>query len=114
MQITVTGHRLDVTQAIHDFTINKFNRLEKHFDKIIKIHVIFDIEHLDQVAEATVHVSGANIHVKSKSSDLYHAIDSLVDKLDRKIIQLKEKRNSHRDHRDKTSEHIRIDDDIDS
>ena len=37
MQITITGHQLDVTEALREYINNKFAKLERHFDKITSI-----------------------------------------------------------------------------
>ena len=58
MQINITGHRMDVTTALRTFTEEKFDKLERHFDQITKINVVFDVEKLRQIAEATVFVYG--------------------------------------------------------
>lgn len=91
MQINITGHRMDVTPAIRAFTEEKFQRLERHFDHITAIHVVFDVEKLRQIAEATVFISKGEMHASSESEDLYAAIDSLVDKLNRQLMKHKEK-----------------------
>jgi putative sigma-54 modulation protein len=100
MEITFTGHRMEVTPAIKAFTIEKFDKLARHFDKITAINVVFDVEKLRQIAEATVLIAKGELHASSESADLYTAIDELVDKLDRQLIKHKEKRLNHRDHRD--------------
>ncbi len=97
MQINITGHRLDVTPALRQFTKEKFDKLQRHFDKITTINVTFDVEKLMQIAEATIFVSKAELHARSESEDMYTAIDSLIDKLDRQIIKHKEKIKGHRD-----------------
>jgi putative sigma-54 modulation protein len=51
---------------------------------------------LNQKAEATVHISGAHVFADSTHEDMYAAIDSLADKLDRQIIKHKEKIQSRR------------------
>ena len=91
MQINFTGHRMDVTPALRMFTEEKFDRLERHFDKITAINVVFDVEKLRQIAEATVLVAKGELHASSESEDMYTAIDILVDKLDRQLIKHKEK-----------------------
>src|SRR3989338_933395 len=100
MQINFTGHGLEVTPALRTFTKEKFDKLERHFDKITAINVIFDIEKLQQIAEATILVHKAELHASAASEDMYAAIDELVDKLDRQLIKHKEKIRDHRDHRD--------------
>ncbi len=97
MQINFTGHNVDVTPTLRTFTQEKFNKLERHFEKIISIHVSFDIEKIMQVAEATVHIVKGEIHAHAESEDLYTAIDNLVDKLDRQLIKHKEKISEHRE-----------------
>ena len=41
-----------------------------------------------QRAEVTVHVKGKDLFAECTSEDLYAAIDQLMDKLDRRLIQL--------------------------
>ncbi|HSB96417.1 MAG TPA: ribosome-associated translation inhibitor RaiA, partial [Spongiibacteraceae bacterium] len=53
--------------------------------------VTLTVEKLVQRAEATVHVAGANLFAECASEDMYSAIDSLADKLDRQLIKHKEK-----------------------
>jgi len=91
MQINITGHRMDVTPALRAFTEEKFDRLERHFDHITSINVVFDVEKLRQIAEATIFVAKGELHASSESEDMYAAIDTLVDKLNRQLIKHKEK-----------------------
>jgi ribosome hibernation promoting factor len=97
MQIKFTGHRLEVTPAIRQYAIEKLERLERHFDKITSVNVIFDVEKLRQIVEATVHVAKGELHASSESEDMYASIDALVDKLDRQLIKHKEKLKNHRE-----------------
>ena len=93
MQIKITGHHVEVTEALRNFVNEKFQRLERHFEHVIDTHVILSVEKLVQKAEATVHVNGANLFAEQEHSDLYAAIDGLIDKLDRQTIKYKEKQN---------------------
>ncbi len=95
MQINFTGHRMEVTSALKTFTQEKFDKLERHFDKITAINVIFDVEKLRQIAEATILVAKGEVHASSESEDMYTAVDILVDKLDRQLIKHKEKMRDH-------------------
>lgn len=100
MNINITGHHIEVTPALRDYTQEKFNKLERHFDKITSIQVIFDIEKLDQIAEATIKIAKSELHASSRTEDLYASIDDLVDKLDRQLIKHKEKIREHHHLRD--------------
>ncbi|OGV43648.1 MAG: ribosomal subunit interface protein [Legionellales bacterium RIFCSPHIGHO2_12_FULL_42_9] len=97
MQINFTGHGLDVTPALRTFTQEKFNRLERHFNKITAIHVIFHVEKLNQIAEATLLIAKGELHASATSEDMYVAVDELVQKLNRQLIKHKEKISDHRD-----------------
>lgn len=96
MHINLTGHHLEVTEALRSYVDNKFERLARHFDHVINAHVILSVEKLEQKAEATLHVNGSTLFADAVHEDMYAAIDSLVDKLDRQILRYKEKRHNHR------------------
>lgn len=96
MQITISGHHLDVTDSLKNYVTTKLERLDNHHDRITSTHVILSVDKLIQKAEATLHVSGKDIFADSTHEDLYAAIDSLADKLDRQLIKHKEKMRSHR------------------
>ena len=91
MQMTISGHHLDITDAINDYVTAKLSKLERHNDRITSTNVILSVDKLIQKAEATVHVSGGEFFANSENEDLYAAIDMLVDKLDRQLIKHKEK-----------------------
>ncbi|MDP3562756.1 MAG: ribosome-associated translation inhibitor RaiA [Legionellaceae bacterium] len=97
MQINFTGHKMDVTPALKEYAQEKFDKLERHFDKITAINVVFDIEKLRQIAEATILVNKGELHASSESHNMYNAIDLLIDKLDKQLIKHKEKLKDHRD-----------------
>ena len=91
MQVDITGHHIEVTESLKNYVNEKFQKLERHFDHVIDSHVILSVEKLVQKAEATVHDNGAKLFAVSEHSDLYAAIDGLIDKLDRQTIKHKEK-----------------------
>jgi putative sigma-54 modulation protein len=97
MQINFTGHGIDITPALKTFTEEKFKKLERHYDRILSIHVVFHVEKLNQIAEATVHVTKDEIHAHASAENMYTSIDDLVNKLDRQLIKHKEKLDNHRE-----------------
>ena len=98
MQLNLTGHHVEITDSMRNYVQEKFSRLTRHFDHVTNVHVILSIEKLQQKAEATMHVSGADLFAEAVHEDMYAAIDALVDKLDRQVIKHKEKLKSHRGH----------------
>jgi putative sigma-54 modulation protein len=95
MQLSVTGHHVEITDALRDYVGTKLAKLERHFDNMTDIHCILTVEKLVHKAEATVHVGGGTIHADSTEDDMYAAIDMLVDKLDRQVKKHKEKLTDH-------------------
>ena len=91
MQVNLTGHHVDVTEALRGYVDEKIARLERHFDHVTNVHVILSVEKLSKKAEATVHIAGADVFADSVHEDMYAAIDALVDKLDRQVLRHKEK-----------------------
>ena len=96
MNLHLTGHQLEITPAIRDYVANKLARITHHFDHVIDVNVILSVDKLQQKIEVNVHVRGRDIFCESIDSDMYAAIDSLVDKLDRTIIKHKERNREHR------------------
>jgi len=95
MQIDVTGHHVELTDPLRNYVNEKFERLERHFDHVTDVHVILSVEKLRHTAEATIHISGGKLFADSTDEDMYAAIDSLTDKLDRQIKKHKEKLTDH-------------------
>lgn len=95
MQYSVTGHHVEVSSALKDYVGQKLEKLERHFDHLTDIHCILTVEKLRHKAEATVHLTGGTLHASAEQEDMYAAIDSLVDKLDRQVIKHKGKLNDH-------------------
>ena len=91
MQLNVSGHHVEVTDPLREYVESKFERLQRHFDQITNTEVTLVIEKMVQKAEATLHISGADLFAAAESDDMYAAIDALADKLDRQLIKHKEK-----------------------
>lgn len=96
MQLNISGHHLDITKAIKQHAEEKLSKIEHHFDHLINVNMILEVEKDVQKAEATIHISGADLFAKAQSSDMYTSIDKLVNKLDAQVRKHKEKLNNHR------------------
>jgi putative sigma-54 modulation protein len=95
MQLSVTGHHIEVTDSLRGYVEKKLERITRHFDQVLDVHCVLTVEKLEQKAEATLHVSGSSIHADAVDLNMYAAIDALTDKLDRCVKKHKEKRNDH-------------------
>jgi len=100
MNLTISGHHLEVTPALRTYVTSKLDRITRHFDQLVDIKVLLSVEKQKekekrQRAECTIHVKGNDMFAESANEDLYAAVDSLMDKLDRQIGKHKEKTKDH-------------------
>lgn len=98
MNLSISGHHVEVTPAIRGYMTSKLERIRRHFDQVIDVNAVLSIDNLVRKAEVTLHVRGKDIHVESIDGDMYAAIDTLIDKLDRQVIKYKDKRLDHHHH----------------
>ncbi len=93
MNLSISGHHLVVTPALREYVTSKLNRIRHHFDQVIDVNVILSVDNkLQQKAEIALHVAGKDLFAECSDTDLYAAIDCLIDKLDRQVIKHKQKR----------------------
>lgn len=95
MNLTISGHHLDVTPAIREYVMNKLERVRRHFDQVIDVTVVLSVEKLRQKAEINLHLRGKDLHCEATDEDLYAAVDLLIDKLDRQVVKHKECVKAH-------------------
>jgi putative sigma-54 modulation protein len=100
MNLTISGHHLEVTPALREYVLTKLDRVTRHFDQVVDVNVLLTVENLKekerrQKAEVTLHVKGRDIFVEQANEDLYAAIDQLMDKLDRQVVRHKDRLQDH-------------------
>jgi len=95
MNLNITGHHVEVTDAIRAYTTEKIDRVVRHSDNVTSVQVILSVDKLNQKAEVTVHLRGKDIHIECVDTDLYAAIDALADKLSRQMQKHKQKISEH-------------------
>ena len=95
MQLNVSGHHIEITDSLRAYVESKIEKLERHFDLVTDVSCILTVEKMRHKAEATVKVNGGTIYADTTEEDMYAAIDSLADKLDRQVRKYKEKLVDH-------------------
>jgi putative sigma-54 modulation protein len=96
MQLNVSGHHIEVTDALRGYVETKIEKIERHFDLVSDVNCVLTVEKLRHKAEARVNVNGGTIYADNTEEDMYAAIDGLVDKLERRVRKYKEKLGDHR------------------
>ena len=95
MQLTVSGHHIEITHALREHVSEKFEKLQRHIEHITNIDVTLVVEKATHKAEANLHISGADLFASAENEDMYAAIDALTEKLDRQISKHKGKHRGH-------------------
>ena len=100
MNLTISGHHLEVTPALRSYVTTKLDRITRHFDQVVDVKVLLSIENQKekegrQRAECNIRVKGNDLFAESSSEDLYAAVDELVDKLDRQVVKHKDRIQNH-------------------
>lgn len=104
MHIKISGHHITVTPAIEASIVEKFARVERHFDHINSMQVVLsldnhhtDFSHKGQAnhkAEVILRVPGAELFAQACADDMYASIAMLSEKLDRQVKRHKERQMS--------------------
>jgi putative sigma-54 modulation protein len=100
MNLTISGHHLEVTPALRSYVTTKLDRVIRHFDQVVDVKVLLTVEKQKekekrQRAECNIHVKGSDMFAESSHEDLYAAVDELVDKLDRQVVRHKSRVQEH-------------------
>ncbi|MEP6557680.1 MAG: ribosome-associated translation inhibitor RaiA [Burkholderiales bacterium] len=103
MNLTISGHHVEVTPALRSYVTGKLERITRHFDQVVDVKVTLTVEKVKdkderQRAECSIHVKGNDLFAESTNADLYAAVDDLVDKLDRQVVKHKDRITDHHHH----------------
>ena len=100
MNIKILGHHVEITPAMRSHLEDKLKKISGHFDQVQNITVTLSINNekekdLRNHAEITLHLKGKDLFAEAHNGDMDHAMDLVVDKLDRQVLKHKEKVQDH-------------------
>jgi putative sigma-54 modulation protein len=100
MNLTISGHHLEVTPSLRSYVTTKLDRIKRHFDQVVDVKVLLTVEKQKekkgrQRAECNIHVKGTDMFAECSHADLYAAVDELVDILDRQVVRHKDRLQNH-------------------
>ena len=78
MNLSISGHHLEVTPALREYVTSKLRRIRHHFDHVIDVNVILSVEKLVQRAEMKLLVAGHEIFAEATHTDPYTAITAKI------------------------------------
>ena len=94
MKIKITGRHISVSEKLKEYAEKRISKIEKYFQQIIDIQLIFYIEKLDHIAELLINGDSVQFHAREKAADLFSAVDLLIDKMEKQIVRFKERTQS--------------------
>lgn len=100
MNLKINSRHVEVTPAMRSHLEAGLAKIRKHFDHVIDASAFLMVDKakekdLRQSAEITIHLKGKDLFAEAHNADLYHAMDTVVDKLERQVVKHKEKIQDH-------------------
>ncbi len=99
MKVHTQSVNFNADQKLIDFIQNRMDKLEQHYDKVIKSDVYLKVENTsdkqNKIFEAHLSVPGENIVVKKQCKTFEEGADSAVSSLQRQLKKRKEKLRSY-------------------
>lgn len=96
MKCDIRGDKLLITNSIRSYIKEKLSKLNKFFEEpeTINAKVALRIRGLDQIIEVTIPMNNFTLRSEEAHTDLYAAIDLVIDKLERQLVKNKTKMQS--------------------
>ncbi len=94
MDTHLTFRRMESTDAIKEYTENKLEKIKKYVQEPLGIHVIFSKERFQYLIEINLSGNGLDLHAEDRNEDLYAAIDLVMDKVEKQLRRLRDKRKN--------------------
>ena len=91
MQIAVTFRHMEADEGVKRYVKGKVQRLQKYIENPREVHVVLSVEKFRHAAEITILGNGITLNSRGRNSDLYAAIDQMVEKMERQIRERREK-----------------------
>lgn len=101
-EIEITGRNLEITDRLNDYVTKKVSKLDRYLSDIDEAHI--ELSHAKsarsasdrQVAQLTIRGKGFILRSEERADDIYAALDTALDKMQRRIERYKGKRNRGR------------------
>lgn len=96
MNIELSGHHVEITDAIRETVNNRFSKIDSHYPQLDSVKVTLTVERNVQSIEAVTQYLGSAVAINAESHDLYTAITDGVKKLDSALSHRKGTQSSRR------------------
>ena len=101
-QVEITGRNMEVTDRLNDYVTKKVNKLDRYLSGIDEAHV--DLAYIKsarsasdrQVAQVTIRGKGFILRSEERADDIFAAVDTALDRMQRRIERYKGKHHRGR------------------
>jgi len=103
MQISVTFRQLEPTEALKNYVTDRLNKFTRYLDGPVEAHVVLGLEKFRHLADVTIDNNGRIIKGKEENTDMYAAIDLVMDKIDMQLKKFRDKMRSAKGDRSRSA-----------
>lgn len=95
MNYNIRGENIEVTPALRDYVEKKVGKLERYFDTtpVADVNVKMQVLNNQHIIEITIPMPQLLLRAEEVHTDMYAAIDNVIEKLERQIRKHKTKVN---------------------
>lgn len=86
VRVVVTFRHTRPTPPLKSYAEEKIKRIGKYFYRPVDAHVVLSVDSKERhLAEVTLQARRLSLHSRGQTTDLYSAIDSVVDKIEHQV-----------------------------
>lgn len=89
--VNIKGKNLEITPALKDYVEKRVGKVTKYFSDIKEINAVLKVEKNKHIVELTVNAGSVLLRAEEGTSDMYEAIDLVVEKIEKQIAKHKTK-----------------------
>jgi putative sigma-54 modulation protein len=96
MQLLVKGKNVEINESVRAYVEKKLGRLDRYMDNVVQAEVEVSMEKTKAatdryVVEVTMHANGTILRGEEKAADVFSAVDTVLDVMQRRLTRYKEK-----------------------
>ena len=91
MQISVTFRQIEPSDALKNYITDRLSKFKRYLEGPVEAHVVLGLEKFRHLADVTIDSNGRIIKGKEENTDMYAAIDLVMDKIDMQLKKFRDK-----------------------
>jgi putative sigma-54 modulation protein len=91
MQISVTFRQIEPSEALKSYVTDRLSKFKRYLEGPVEAHVVLGLEKFRHLADVTIDSNGRVIKGKEENTDMYAAIDLVMDKIDMQLKKFRDK-----------------------